>query len=76
VVDKGRVISGALIVIAPSLREGWGGSFFSLPSKLIGRFSVIFVSHVCQMLAIASRRSVKKFPNFGALRIARKSSDA
>ena len=27
-VDKGRVISGALIVIAPSLREGWGGSFF------------------------------------------------
>ncbi len=41
-------------------------------SKLIGRFGIIFVLHVCRMLAIANQRNVKKFLIFGALRIARK----
>ena len=65
--------------------EGRGGEFYSNgqiqsfdikrdPSKLIGRFCVIFALHVCQKLAIRSGRYVKKILNFGALRIARKSS--
>lgn len=46
------------------------------PSKLIGRSGIIFVLHVCRMLAIASYRSVNKILKFDALRIAWQSSDA
>ena len=37
---------------------------------------IIFVPHVCQTLAIASQRNVKKFLNLGTLRFAQKSSNA
>ena len=57
---------------------GWGEGLFLFPLSVQTHWAliIIFVPHVCQTLAIASRRNVKKILNFGALRVARKSPNA